>query len=428
MTMPTVPAAEDVAATPADPTAPAKVRLTPALKRFFGVAVPMYLSIYLIIGAVPGVLLPLQVAAIDDANKAANLALITGIGALVAMIVSPIAGLISDRTRSRFGRRAPWLVLGALATGLALVGMGLANGIAQLVIAWAIVQLTLNLIISPLSALMPDRVPAERRGLFSAIIGFAMMAGAIGGQAVGAAFSQNIPAAYLVLPGVMLIMVVLFVIFAPDASSKDAPREKFSLKVFLATFWVSPRKHPDFAWGFLGRFLLFAGYFAINGYQLYLLQDYIGLGSKAVGYVAILGLTSLVGMLVATAIAGPLSDKLGRRKIFVIAASLIMALAMVIPLVLPTLVGMILFSFICGLGFGAYMAVDSVLMSMVLPSSDSYSKDLGVLNIAATLPQTIAPFMGGMIVLAFGYLGLFPVGIVLAVLGALAIVPIKSVR
>ncbi|MET0782542.1 MAG: MFS transporter, partial [Microbacterium sp.] len=146
------------------------------------------------------------------------------------------------------------------------------------------------------------------------------------------------------------------------------------------------------------------------------------------GYVAVLGLTSLVAMLVTTGIAGPLSDKLGRRKIFVIAASLIMAFAMVIPLVLPTLFGMILFSFICGLGFGAYMSVDGVLMSMVLPSSDSYSKDLGVLNIAATLPQTIAPFLGGMIVLAFGYLGLFPVGILLAVLGALAIIPIKSVR
>jgi MFS family permease len=423
MTIPTQPLLDEQAA-----DLPARTPLTPALKRFFGMAVPMYLSIYLIIGAVPGVLLPLQVAAIDDASKAANLALITGIGALVAMIVSPIAGLISDRTRSRFGRRAPWLVLGALATGLALVGMGLANGIAQLVVAWAIVQLTLNLVISPLSALMPDRVPVERRGLFSAVVGLATMAGVIGGQAAGAAFAANIPAAYLVLPGLMLVMVVLFVIFAPDVSSKDLPREKFSTKVFLSTFWVNPRKHPDFAWGFLGRFLLFAGYFAINGYQLYLLQDYVGLGDDAVGYVAVLGLTSLVGMLITTAIAGPLSDKLGRRKIFVIGASLLMALSMLIPLFLPTLVGMILFSFICGLGFGAYMSVDGVLMSMVLPSSDSYSKDLGVLNIAATLPQTIAPFLGGMVVLAFGYLGLFPVGIVLAVLGALAIIPIKSVR
>jgi len=427
MTMPSVPAVDDVAAAPGIPPTPAKVRLSPALRRLFGFSVPMYTSIYLIVGAVPGVLLPLQVAAIDDANKAANLALITGIGALVAMIASPIAGLISDRTRSRFGRRAPWLVLGALATGLALVGVGLANGVAQLVIAWAIVQLTLNLVISPLSALMPDRVPTERRGLFSTIVGLATMAGAIGGQAVGAAFAQNIGLAYLVLPGFMIIMVVLFVLFAPDSSSKGIAREKFSLKVFLSTFWVSPRKHPDFAWGFLGRFLLFAGYFAITGYQLYLLQDYIGLGDEAVGYVAMLGLASLVGMLLTTSIAGPLSDRVGRRKIFVIAASLLMGASMIIPLVLPTLLGMILFSVICGMGFGAYMAVDGVLMSMVLPSSDSYSKDLGV-NIAATLPQTIAPFLGGMIVLTFGYLGLFPVGILLAVLGALAIIPIKSVR
>jgi MFS family permease len=306
--------------------------------------------------------------------------------------------------------------------------MGLANGVAQLVIAWAIVQLTLNLIISPLSALMPDRVPAERRGLFSAIVGFATMAGAIGGQAVGAAFAQNIPAAYLVLPGFMLVMVVLFVIFAPDASSKDAPREKFSLKVFLATFWVSPRKHPDFAWGFLGRLFLYTGYFAITGYQLYLLQDYIGLGDNAIGMLPLLGLINVTALMVSTAVSGPLSDRFQRRKVFVIAASLIMALGMVIPVFLPSVMGMVLFSVVVGLGFGAYAAVDGALMSELLPSSGTYAKDLGVLNLAATLPQTLSPFVGGAIVLAFGYVALFPIGIVLAVLGALAIIPIKSVR
>src|SRR6478672_12096455 len=145
-------------------------RMTKPLKRLFGFSVPLFVSVYLIVGAIPGVLLPLQVAGIDEANKVGNLALITGIGAIVAMIASPIAGLISDRTRSRFGRRAPWLVVGALTTGLTLVGMSFANGVVQLVIGWSIAQLFLNVLISPLSAIMPDRVPAPRRGAFSALI------------------------------------------------------------------------------------------------------------------------------------------------------------------------------------------------------------------------------------------------------------------
>ena len=411
----------------ADPAAK-RARITGPLRRLVGFIIPVYIGVYLVIGAVPSLLLPLQVQGIDPAHKAANLAIITGVGAFVAMIASPIAGLISDRTRSRFGRRAPYLVFGSLATGLALVGMGFANGVAQLVIAWSIVQLTLNFVISPLTALMPDRVPSPVRGLFSSLLGLGTMVGIIAGQVAGAAFAKNIQAGYFILPGVMLVVVTLFVILCPDKSSRDQVNEPFSLGVFLRTFWVNPRKHPDFFWGFLGRMLLFTGYFAVNGYQLYVLQDYIGLGSKAAGVVPLLGIVNLLGVVVTMSFSGPLSDRLGRRKIFVIVASCVMAGAMVIPLVSPTLIGMILFTLVSSFGFGTYMSVDSALMADVLPSAESFAKDLGVLNIAATLPQTIGPFLSGAVVLVAGYAALFPVGIALAVLGALAIIPIKSVR
>ena len=398
------------------------------LKRLFGFIVPLNFAIYLSIGAIPGVLLPLQVQGIDETNKAANLAVVLGVGAVAAMIASPVAGLISDRTRSRFGRRAPWLVGGALATGLALIGMGLADGVVQLVIAWTIVQIAINFVISPLTALMPDRVPVAVRGLFATLLGLGSMFGALGGQIFGAAFAQSIPAAYVVLPGVMLVAVVLFVVFCPDRSSKDRVNEPFSLAFFLKTFWVSPRRYPDFAWGFLGRLLLFTGYFAVTGYQLYILQDYIGLGDDAVATIPTLGVLSLAGMIVTMGFSGPLSDRLGRRKVFVIVASIVMGAAFVVPWVWPTLPGMMLFTVIAGLGFGCYMAADGALMSEVLPSDSTYAKDLGVLNIAATLPQTVGPFLSGAIVVLLGYQALFPVGIVLALLGALAIVPIKSVR
>jgi MFS family permease len=407
---------------------PARERLTPPVKRLFGFIVPLNLAIYLTIGAIPGVLLPLQVQGIDPANKAANLAVVLGVGAIAAMIASPIAGLVSDRTRSRFGRRAPWLVAGALTTGLALIGMGFANGILQLVIAWTIVQIAINFVISPLTALMPDRVPVAVRGLFATLLGLGMMVGALGGQVLGAAFAKNIHAAYIVLPGIMIVAVALFVVFCPDRSSIDRVNEPFSFALFLKTFWVSPRKHPDFAWGFAGRLLLFTGYYAVSGYQLYILQDYIGLGGDAIATIPLLGLLSLAGIIVTISLSGPLSDRLQRRKVFVIAASLIMAVAFVVPLVLPTLAGMVIFTVLCGLGFGTYMSVDGALMSEVLPSDNTYAKDLGVLNIAATLPQTVGPFLSGAIVVLLGYQALFPVGIALAVLGAVAIIPIKAVK
>ena len=432
MTNPSSQVAPDLesAAQLTDPTGSGakRTRLAPQVRRLFGFIVPVNLSIYLIIGAVPGVLLPLQVEGIDPTHKAANLALITGIGALAAMIASPVAGMLSDRTRSRFGRRTPWLLLGALATGLALVGMGVANGVAQLVIAWVIVQIALNLLISPLSALLPDRVPAAARGTFATLAGIGMMGGALGGQILGASFAKNIPSAYLLLPGIMLVVIVLFVIFARDTSWAGRERAPFSLVVFLKTFWVNPVKHPDFFWGFAARLLLFTGYFLVTGFQLYILQEYIGLHAKAVSFIPLLGVVSLLGIIVSTAVAGPLSDRFQRRKIFVILASVLMGIAMMVPLVMPTLTGMIIFSALCGVGFGFYQAIDTALMSLVLPSEGDFGKDLGVLNIAATLPQTIGPFLGGGVVLLLGYSALFPIGLVLALLGAVAIVPIKSVK
>jgi MFS family permease len=90
---------------------------------------------------------------------------------------------------------------------------------------------------------------------------------------------------------------------------------------------------------------------------------------------------------------------------------------------------MMLFSFVAGLGFGAFQAVDTALMSEVLPSKNDFAKDLGVLNIAATLPQTLAPGIASIVILSLGgYAALFPIGIVIALLGAFAVLPIKSVR
>ena len=126
--------------------------------------------------------------------------------------------------------------------------------------------------------------------------------------------------------------------------------------------------------------------------------------------------------------SGPWSDRVQRRKPFVFASSLVTGLALVIPWVWPTLTGWMVFTLIAGLGFGMFQAVDQALMSEVLPSATSFAKDLGVVNIAATLPQTLAPAVAGAIVLTFGFAGLFPVGIILSVLGAFAVWPIRSVR
>ncbi|WP_179873127.1 MFS transporter [Microcella indica] len=398
------------------------------LRRLLLWFLPGTLSIYVLWGAIPTILLPLQVEDIDPAAKVANLALVTTIGAFAAMVAQPIAGRISDRTRTRYGRRAPYLVGGALIGGLALIALGFSSSLMLITLCWVLVQISFNIVQGPFTAILPDRVPAAVRGTFAAVIGSMTMLGAIGGAILASSLAESIPVAYLLLAGFAIVVLTSFVIANPDPDNRGEPAPPFHVRSFLSTFWVNPIAHPDFFWAFTGRLLLYTGYFAVSGYLLYLLQDYIGLGDDAVGLVPLVTAAGLPAIVLSIAISGPWSDRVGRRKPFVVASSLLVGAALIVPWVWPTLEGMIAFSVLAGLGFGAFQAVDTALVSQVLPSEHAHGKDLGVVNIAATLPQTLAPAVAGSIVLLFGFAALFPFAMVLSVLGAIAVLPIRSVR
>ncbi len=436
MTMPSEPAAAEAApitentfvATAAgndDPPPPIK-----GLRRLMWWIIPANFGIFMIWGAVPGILLPQQITlAFGEEGNAnvANLAIVSTIGAFAAMVAQPIAGQISDRTRSRFGRRAPWIVIGALAGALSLIGLVFANSLVGFIVAWVLVQICFNFAQGPLSAVMPDRVPIKRRGTFAALTGIGLMVGALGGQIIGALFFNTIALGYIVFAVFAVVVLTLFVLANPDYPSTDLQPEPFNFVEFLKTFWVNPVKHPDFFWAFTGRLLLYTGYFAVTGYQLYLLQYYFQVEHPET-VIPLLGILSLIGIIISTIVSGPLSDRIGRRKPFVFASAAVVSLAFLLPWLWQDLTAWMIMTFIAGFGFGMFQAVDTALMSQVLPSAKSFAKDLGVVNIAATLPQTLAPGVAGAIVLVFGYQGLFPVAIVLGILGALAVWPIKATR
>ena len=406
-----------------DPPAPIK-----GVRRLLWWILPANFAIFAIWGSIPGLLLPQQVTvSLGESDKVANMLIISTIGAFAAMIAQPIAGQVSDRTRSRFGRRAPWIILGALAGGLSLVGLAFANSLVGFVIAWTLVQITYNFSQGPLSAVMPDRVPIARRGTFATLSGIGLMVGAVGGSIVGAAFFHSIAVGYIFFAVFAVVVLTLFVVFNPDHPSTNFEREPFGFAEFLRTFWVNPIKHPDFFWAFTGRLLLYTGYFGVVGYQLFILTDYLHVKQPET-VIPLISLINLAGIIIATAVSGPLSDKLGRRKPFVFGSSVVVGLALLLPWISPTLTTWMIMTFIMGLGFGMFQAVDTALMSQVLPSAKSFGKDLGVVNIAATLPQTLAPAVGGAIVLTLGYAGLFPVGIVLSILGAVCVWFIKATR
>ena len=172
------------------------------------------------------------------------------------------------------------------------------------------------------------------------------------------------------------------------------------------------------------------GFAAGTTYGLYTLRDYIGLDEATSNVVvAQMAVILLLGTFISAAVSGKLSDKSGRRKPFIVWASVIMAASFVLPLAWPTVTSMLVYSFVMGLGFGTYIAIDLALMTEVLPvsvtgSEDSAGRDLAILGIATTIPG----LAGALITIFGGYQVTFIAGIVFVLLGIVAIIPIRSVR
>lgn len=411
-----------------DPESSEHIRITGPLRRllvWYGLAT---LGIWLTVGAVNSVLLPLQIEALNPEDKAANLALAATLGTLAGMLTQPIAGLLSDRTRSRRGARAPWMLWGAMGTAVSLIALGGLSSLVGIVLVYTLVNVALNVFMGPKLAIMPDRVPRGVRGTFSAVSGLGVLIGVLGGQALAASLPFAPAVAHGLLGLVAVVAAFGLVLANPDHDNRHEPVEPMRWTMLLRTFWVNPREHPDFAFGFVGRLLTLTGFYLVNTFQLFLLQDYVGLGDDAVDVLPALALTALAATLVSTMIGGPLSDRMGRRKPLAVIAGLLIAASLMAPWVMPTVAGFVVYALVAGFGFGMYLAVDQALLTEILPRSGGHGRHLGVLNIAVALPNAMAAATAGAIVSTLGYSAIFPLGMVIAIAGSLAILPIKSVR
>lgn len=399
-------------------------RLLPSLTVAWFVLFAAYLGL-------TSVLLPNHMAIIDEENKVANFAIVTTVASIIAMFSQPIVGALSDRTRSRLGRRAPWMLGGALLGAVALLVLGSLQDIFLITIIWAVMLVSLNAMQGPLSAITPDRFPRSRRGVASTAVGIGTLAGATLGVVLAGRIAADVGIGYAVFGGTVFVVTVAFILLNRDRSSVGAVFPAFRWRTFLAGFWVNPRKHPDFAWAFVARFLFILGYFLVFTYQLFILTDFVGMPlAEANIQVGVLSMAAFVTTLVSVSVAGWVSDRLKRRKAFIYLASAIMMIGLLVPLAMPNMTGMLLMFTIKGFGYGLYMACDTALMTEVLPGGGtSAAKDLGILNIATNIPQALSPAVAAIIIGGLGgYQALFVVAAVCIGLAALALLPIRSVR
>ena len=391
-----------------------------------------YLGTCLLFLAPVLVTLALKVNSLVGIDQAPNsLALVTGIGALLSIVANPFFGRMSDRTSSSFGMRRPWMVIGLLGGSLGIGVVALAPNVAAVVVGWCLAQLFFNALLAAMVAVLPDQVPAAQRGLVSGVLGICLPIASVTGTFLVQLFTGNQLAMFLAPCAISGFFILLFVVVLKDRRLAGADRPTWSFREFARTFYVNPRKSPDFAWAFTSRFLFVLAYAFLTTYQAYYLLDKIGSAEADVPQQIFLGtLVQAVLVVCASLIGGRLSDRTGRRKIFVLVAAIVYGLAMFALAVAGTFNGFLVGMAIGGIGFGMYVAVDLALVADVLPDKDNNAKDLGVLNIAGALPYSVAPAIAPVILVIGGgsYGVLYAFAGVCAVIGGVAILPVTRVR
>lgn len=350
--------------------------------------------------------------------------------ATTSLLSNLIVGNLSDRTRSRFGQRTPWIVAGGVIGGVSLFAIGLFQNVWLIGVSYCISMIGLNMMIAPAMATLSDRVPENLRATTSAFYSAGTTVGTSLGTLIGARFITLQTPGFITAGILMGIAGIATVIVWPhERSAKSLPSVTGGVKELLASFRPPLKGARDFWLAFTGRSLLIFSYYMILNYQLYILLSYIGQSeTAAAATISVMSIVTMVVGLVGSLVSGSLSDKFGRRKLPVNIATLLMSIGFLLPWIMKSPFSMILFAGFSGLGYAVYGAVDQALNIDVLPNKNESGKDLGILNMATTLGQTVGPIVTSILVGFGGYNLVFPTAVVFSALAMIFIQMIKSTK
>lgn len=368
---------------------------------------------------------------VGDDSAPSSLALVAGVGSLLSIVANPLFGRLSDRTTSRWGMRRPWMATGVVVGAVGTMVIAAAPNMGTVLVGWCLCQVFFNATLAAQAAILPDQVPTDQRGVVSGVLGLAVPVASVFGTYLVQLFAYSTTLMFAVPCAVGGAAVLFFVWRLNDRRLDARDKPPWSLRELAATFYVSPRSNPDFGWAFLSRFLLVTAYAFLITFQAFFLLRQVGSSEEAVPQQVYFGtVAQSVALVVVAPVAGRISDRLARRKVFVMAAAVIYAGALFVIAGATSVDRYVVGMAIGGAGFGMYMAVDLALVVDVLTDPLTAAKDLGVLNIAGALPFAVAPAIApALLELGNGsYAVLYAVAGACALCGAVVVAPIKNVR
>ena len=379
-------------------------------------------------------LLAQQILVWHPGEKEQKLALLMAIGGFFSIIWHPLAGWLSDRTNSRWGRRAPWILFGGLAAAGALMFMGAAPGFVALTIGWSVFQLAIAASINAAQAVAPDTVPDNQYGVVSGVLGLTYTLGVVLGTVVATMFDLGL--AYIVTAALLLIGIGQFLPGFRDVSRvrsmgplSPVPYndDEGETAVVPAVADAPGGLYRDFTWVFIARFLVTTGNSVALFYLFYYLRDHIGHGDPDTGVLVLTGVYALC-VVVTAILSGKISDAIGKRRVFVAASSLGVAGACAIMAFAGSFAMVIGAAVLLGLSWGVFMAVDQAMINQVLPKADERGRDVGVMNLAVAGPNMVSPVLAAFALSSLGgYPGLYVFAGILTAIGAVLVYRVRSV-
>lgn len=377
--------------------------------------------------------LPALIQHLDAANKIQLVALFSTCGMVVAAISNMLAGALSDKTRSRFGQRTPWLVGGSFVFMLAMIAASMAPTIPLLLAAWMVGQVALNFIVAPMVAWI-DLAPKDSRGTASSAYGGLGMA--LGNNAfnvVGAMLLGQFRLGFMIFGIITFVGTLIAATIVHEPSNLDEAvvqketTKKLSLKDAAAIF-PSWRVGRDYYLALIGKLFQGVGNFAITGYILYIMTDFLHMGSQTQSAIQLINIIMLVFGILMGFIAGPISDKFKVLKYPVAFSTLFLAFGALMLFLFRNNTGIIIYAFAAGIGMGVWNSLDNLLNLEVIPDENRVAFFLGVYNLGNTITQAIAPVLAAVVISWFGFSAIFIVSFLFSLVGGIAMLCIKSVK
>ena len=318
---------------------------------------------------------------VPDAKKNTYLGLLTFAGLIIALIVQPISGALSDRWRSRFGRRRPLAVLGTLFDFLFLSVLAWGGGLVWLFIGYVGLQFSSNIAHGPMQGLMPDRVPRSQMGVASSLKTFMdmlslVLASLVAGRLLDPITRDLAPIMIVVMSLLTVSASITFFGVREEATLKQEQRD---WKSFLDAFRIDFRENSSYWWLIAGRMLFLLGIYGIQAFAQYYLQDVLRVPDPPRQTGDLLAALTIT-MIILVLLAGWLTDKYGAKRVLVI-GTFIAAGGMLLMLLATDMRGLTIFGSVLGAGIGLFLTSNWALANSLAPQQEA-GKYLGLTNLA----------------------------------------------